>query len=159
MSRAILGSVMLSSMLLAPLTTPAIAEAALGGLVGTWSGSGQIKLSDGRSERLSCRAFYNPRDGGAGMGIAIRCASQSYKIELRSSLALAGGRVTGTWEERSFNAGGSISGSAAPGSLDMAFSGSTTGAMSISYSGSTQRVSITSSGTELSGVVLSLLKN
>lgn len=159
MLRGIVGSLALASTMLAGLAISSSAETALSGLAGTWSGGGQIRLSDGRSERLSCRAFYNPRDGGASLGIAIRCASQSYKIELRSSLKLASGRVSGTWEERSFNAGGAITGTAAPGSLSVAFSGSTTGSMSISYGGSSQRVSITSSGGELSGVSLSLMKN
>lgn len=132
------------------------ADTSLSGLAGSWSGGGQIKLSDGRSERLTCRASYNPREGGSSMGLALRCASQSYKIELRSSLRVAGGRVSGTWEERSFNAGGAIAGSASNGALRLSFSGSMSGSMSISYGGSSQRVSITTGGGGLSSVSLSL---
>lgn len=135
---------------------PASAENALSGLAGNWSGGGQIRLSDGRSERLSCRAYYTPRDGGAGMGVALRCASTSYKLEFRSSIRLDGNRVSGTWEERSFNAGGSVSGSASNGALNMAFSGTLSGSMSVSYGGSSQRVSINTGGGGLSSVSLSL---
>jgi len=66
--------------------------------------------------------------------------------------------VTGTWEERSFNAGGSLSGSAGAGKLNLAFSGTTSGSMSISYGNSSQRVSITAAGTGLSSIQLSLSK-
>lgn len=139
-------------------STPGYAQAGLSGLAGTWSGGGQLKLSDGRSERLTCRAFYSPREGGSGLGLALRCASQSYRIELRSSMRVAGGRVSGTWEERSFNAGGAISGSAGSGSLHLAFSGTMSGSMSVSYGASSQRVSITTGGAGLSSVSLSLSK-
>ena len=132
------------------------AETALSGLSGSWTGGGQIRLADGRSERLSCRASYNPRDGGNGLGMSIRCASQSYKIELRSSLILAGGRVSGTREERSFNAGGVVSGTSATGALRLSFSGTMGGSISVSYGGSSQQVSIKTSGSELSSISLSL---
>ncbi len=135
---------------------PATAQSDLSVLAGSWSGGGQIRLADGRSERLSCRASYNQRDGGSGLGLSIRCASQSYKIELRSSLKLAGGRVNGSWEERSFNAGGSVTGSSASGLLRLAFSGTMDGSLSVSYGGSSQQVSIKTSGGELSAISLSL---
>jgi len=132
------------------------AETPLSALAGTWSGGGQVQLGDGRSERLSCRAFYTPKEGGASLGMAIRCASPSYKIELRSSLQYSGGRLSGSWEERSFNAGGTISGRASPGSLQLNFTGNVNGAMSLTFSGSSQRVSITSAGGGFSSVSLSL---
>lgn len=139
------------------LASPAHAQSQLSGLAGNWSGGGQIRLDDGRSERVSCRAFYNPRDGG--LGLALRCASQSYKIELRSSLRVNGSRVSGTWEERSFNASGAISGSASSGSLNMSFSGSLNGSMSVNYGASSQRVSITTGGPGLTSVSLSLSRS
>ena len=141
---------------IASAAAPATAQTALSGLAGNWSGGGQIRLQDGRSERISCRAFYTPRDGGSSMGLALRCASTSYKIEFRSSIQLNGSRVSGTWEERSFNAGGSVSGSASNGALDMAFSGTLSGSMSVSYGPSSQRVSINTGGGGVSSVSLSL---
>ena len=126
-------------------------------LAGNWSGGGQIRLDNGRTERLSCRAFYSPKEGGAAMGVALRCASSSYKIELRSSLRYAGGRVSGTWEERSYNVGGSVTGRASSGSLNVSFSGGLNGSMSVSYGGASQRVSINAGG-GLSSVSVSLSK-
>lgn len=74
------------------------AQTTFNALAGNWSGGGQIKLQDGKSEKLSCRAYYNPKDGGNGLGLAIRCASASYKIELRSALKLNGNAISGSWK-------------------------------------------------------------
>lgn len=137
---------------------PAAAQTPFNALAGSWSGGGQIRLGDGRTERLSCRANYNPRAGGASMGMSIRCASPSYRIELRTSLQYAGGRVSGTWEERSYNVGGSIDGRASSGALNMSFSGNINGSLNVSYGGSSQRVSITTGSSGFSSVSLSLSK-
>ena len=74
------------------LSAPAPANAQVSTLSGTWAGGGQVRLDDGRTERVSCRAYYTPRDGGSGLGLALRCASPSYKIELRSSLRIEGSK-------------------------------------------------------------------
>lgn len=150
-------SIGLAAMMSSSLAAPGEAQN-LSVLAGSWSGGGHIRLSDGRSERLTCRANYNPREGGSGLGLSLRCASQSYRIELRSSLRVAGGRVSGSWEERSFNAAGSISGTASSGSLLMSFSGTMSGSMSVSYGSSSQRVSIKTGDGGLSSVSLSLSK-
>jgi len=47
------------------------------------------------------------------MTLSLRCASPSNRIELRASLVSRGDRLTGTWEERSYNASGNVSGVAA----------------------------------------------
>ena len=140
-----------------PLASAA-AESPFAGLAGSWAGSGQIRLQDGHSERLTCRALYNPKDGGSSMGLSLRCASPSYKIELRSSLRYEGGRVSGSWEERTFNAGGSVSGKASAGAMQLSFSGNVSGTMSVTFGGSSQRVALTTSGGGLSGLSLSLSK-
>lgn len=141
--------------LVGPSTT---AMAQFSTLSGNWSGTGQVKLDDGRTERVSCRAYYAPRDGGSGLGLALRCASPSYRIELRSSLRAQGNKVSGTWEERSFNAGGAISGSSSGGTLSLSFSGTLNGSMVVNTSGASQRVSITTSSGGLSRVSLNLSK-
>ena len=66
--------------------------------------------SSGNSEALACTAYYVSRDAGSGLGLTIRCASTSYKSEIRSNLHHANGRISGEWEERSFNAAGAASG-------------------------------------------------
>ena len=53
-------------------------------------------------------AYYT--GGGSQLGLAILCKSESSNIHIRSKLSQSGGRITGTWEERTFNAEGNASG-------------------------------------------------
>lgn len=126
-------------------------------LTGTWSGSGQVRIEGGKNERITCKAYYTPKDGGVGVGIALRCASTSYTINLRSTLTSSGGRVTGSWEEQTFSASGDVVGRASPGNLAVAIAGGgLSGSMSVSFGSSTQQVSINTSGNALRGVSISL---
>ena len=92
-------------------------------LSGAWTGAGQIRLEGGKTERVTCKAYYTPKDAGAAIGIALRCASTSYSIDLRSNLESVNGRVTGSWEERMFNATGNVTGRASTGNVSVASSG------------------------------------
>ena len=139
-------------------TLPASADTPFSALAGSWSGSGQIRLDNGSSEQLSCKALYNPKESGATLGMSLRCASQSYKIELRSTLAYEGGRVTGSWEERTFNAGGEVTGRASAGAINLVFSGNVSGSLSVTFGGSNQRVALTTKGSGLAGLSLNLSK-
>ena len=140
------------------LATPAGAtDAVFGTFNGNWSGSGQIRLDSGASEKIKCNAYYTPKDAGAGLGLAIRCASASYKIELRSQLKSQGGRISGSWEERNFNAAGDVTGQASGSKISLSVAGGgMTGTMSVSASGETQSVTITTQGTGLKSVNISL---
>jgi hypothetical protein len=124
-------------------------------LLGTWRGSGKVQLNTG-TERLSCNAYYT--GGGSRLGMAIRCKSDTSTVEIRSKLSLSGSRITGNWEERTYNASGSASGSAAPGRIGIRVSGSVTGSMVVNYSRSRQSVSISTSGSPLRGVSISLTR-
>lgn len=126
-------------------------------LEGAWSGTGRILLDDGKSERLVCRANYSHRTNST-LGLSIRCASSSYKIELRAALATAGASVSGTWEERSFNAEGTIAGKASGTALDLVFRGNISGSMSVSVEDRQQRVSIKADGA-FKGVSIALSKS
>lgn len=136
---------------------PALADGPFASYGGTWSGSGTIRLSGGNSEALRCKAYYTPKDGGSSMGLAIRCASASNKIELRAQLSVDGGRVSGSWEERTFNASGNVTGRANANRITLTIAGGGfNGTMSVSTSGSSQSVSITTEGIGLKGVSISL---
>ena len=126
---------------------------------GNWSGSGQMRFDGGSSEALKCRAYYTPRDAGATLGLALRCASPSNKIELRASLTASGGRVTGNWEERTFNAAGDVSGQASNTRLTLSIKGGGfTGSMVVGTTGSSQSVLIQTEGTGLRSVTINLSK-
>ena len=115
-----------------------------------------MRLENGRSEAIRCTAHYVPRSGGAALGLSLRCASASNRIELRASLTLSGNRVSGSWEERSFNATGSVSGQASGTTLRLRFSGSLEGSMLVTTSGGSQSISVRTDTSALKGVSVSL---
>jgi hypothetical protein len=75
-------------------------------LKGTWVGGGTLNFKDGRSEKLDCNAYYTSSADGKALTTALRCSGPSRKVELRSHLSYADGKVSGSWEERTNNASG-----------------------------------------------------
>lgn len=137
----------LAAVLLAPAVTEASARA-LAPLEGSWGGAGTATFEGGTREKLRCNGYY--KSPGAEFSMVIRCASPSgAKIELRGTMRENGSRVSGTWEERTYNATGNITGSVGSGSLKIGISGAITGNMSVSFSPSSHSVSISTTGTTL----------
>jgi hypothetical protein len=126
-------------------------------LLGSWRGAGQIKLNDGRTERVTCNAYYT--GGGSQLGMAIRCQSESSNVEIRGKLSQSGNRVSGTWEERTFNAAGTASGQASGDRISLQISGGVRGTMQVSYSRSRQSVSISTQGIALKSVTIDLARS
>ncbi|HSD91524.1 MAG TPA: hypothetical protein VLB11_00665 [Methyloceanibacter sp.] len=126
-------------------------------LLGSWRGNGQILLSNGARERLKCNAYYT--GGGSQLGMAIRCQSESSNVEIRSKLSQSGNRITGTWEERTYNATGTARGQASGSRISLQISGGVTGTMSVSYSGSRQSVAISTQGIALKSVTIDLSRS
>lgn len=147
-----------AAVLLASAAAQAQADGAFSSFNGTWRGAGNITLSGGQKEKLTCKAYYNPKNAGAELGIALTCSSQANKIELRANLSSSGNNISGNWEERAFNSSGSITGKASGGKLTLSISGTLKGTMSISTGGSSQSVSILTDGTGFKSVNLSLSK-
>ena len=125
-------------------------------LQGSWSGSGRIQFENGASESLRCTAYYTSSDGGGQLGLAIRCASAANRIEIRGRLTNNGGRVSGTWQETTFNASGSAAGRANDNSVVLRLSGDIAGSMSVSVTKTRQTVSISTQTASLRGVRIGL---
>jgi hypothetical protein len=124
-------------------------------LLGTWTGSGKLVLQGGQWENIKCNAYYT--GGVSELRLAVRCASASYKVEIRSKLTRAGDKISGTWEERTYNAAGSVSGRALGNRLSLSISnGAFSGSMSVSYGASEQSVSISTAGINLKSVNMTL---
>ena len=116
-----------------------------------------MRLQSGNSETLRCHAYYTPKPTGVELGLAIRCASASNKIELRAQLQATGTRVSGRWEERTYNASGDVSGSAQAGRLSLLIDGGAfKGSMAVRTNGASQTVSIKTEGIALQGVSIDL---
>ena len=137
--------------------SPAGAEGPFAGLTGTWKGAAEVRLQSGSSETLKCFAYYTPKGSGAELGLAIRCASASNKIELRAQLTASGGKVSGRWEERTYNAAGDVTGQAQEGRLTLSIDGGAfKGSMAVRTTGANQTVSIKTEGIALQGVSINL---
>jgi len=138
---------------------PAVAGSPFTSLVGTWSGKGTARLEGGKSEKLTCKGYYSG-SGATELKLNIICANPSTKVELRSVLKYAGGRVTGTWEERNYNQTGTITGSADEQKLRLNIGGGALkGVLSVSLGGATQSVSLSTQGSALQGVSINFARN
>jgi hypothetical protein len=125
-------------------------------LDGTWRGSGKVTLSSGNEQRISCKAYYNVKGNGSDLGFAIRCAAPSNKFELRGNVRNDSGALSGTWEERTFNAVGDVSGTAKSDRVNLAIGGTVSGSMQISLSGSRQQVAISTKTEGLKTISINL---
>ncbi|MFZ4809658.1 MAG: hypothetical protein ACOYLQ_20575 [Hyphomicrobiaceae bacterium] len=116
-------------------------------------------VDDGKSEQIKCNGYYRQTDGQNGLGVAIRCASPSYSIQLRSALTANGTQLSGTWEERTFNVQGHLSGRIEAGRMVLNVDGGGMKAtMSIAVTGSSQSVLLTTQGSGLKEVRMSLAR-
>jgi hypothetical protein len=134
-------------------------EGVFAGLAGSWSGSGTVTTAQG-SENIRCRGAYAVSNGGASVRTNLRCASDSYTIDLRSDLTSEGGRLSGRWSESTRNVAGSVSGTAAPGRIAASVGGSGFSAsITMTTSGNRQTIAIRSQGGEVSAVTITLRKS
>jgi hypothetical protein len=137
--------------------TPAIAaDNPFHSLAGTWTGSGTANFEGGTKESLRCKGYYTNGSGGSNLGLSIRCANASAKVELRANLNYADGNVSGDWEERTYNQSGTVTGKASASKLSLAINGGIQGSMSVSVTGGSHSVSVITSGPVLKGINISM---
>lgn len=134
------------------------AAGAFSALGGSWSGGGSIKKASGGSERIRCRATYTP--SGSNLSLRMRCASDSYNIDLSASVNSSGGSLSGSWQEATRGVGGGLSGSVSNGgaSVQAVASGPVTSNITLHTSGGHQSVLILTPGAEVPEVTVSLNK-
>jgi hypothetical protein len=138
-------------------TGSAEAAALLDKLMGSWSGSGQIRYDDGQSEGIRCSAYYT--GGSDRLRFAIRCRSDSTEVEIRGLLTRQGEKLAGTWEERTFNASGEASGRVAGDKMSLSVSGGGfSGSMTVASAGSRQVVTISTQGIRMRSVNVTLAR-
>ncbi len=134
-----------------PLEVASAAETgAVGTLLGSWGGTGRISFTDGSSESIRCTAYYT--GGGTELRMAIQCQSERNPIHIRSRLKIEGSRASGEWDERTFNASGTASGSVSDNRISLNISGGGfTGSMSVSFSKSSHSLTISTEGVPMKG--------
>jgi hypothetical protein len=125
-------------------------------LAGTWSGSGTARFDNNKTESLRCKGYYTNNGGPSNLGLSIRCANASAKLELRANLVDTNGAVSGNWEERTYNQSGSVSGKATASRMTLAISGGINGTMTVAISGTSHSVTVASSGPSFKGVHITM---
>jgi hypothetical protein len=142
---------------------PQLAEAAHSGpfskLSGEWRGGGRIVSSNGGAQPITCRAHYEVSAGGASLSQSLVCASDSYRVDIRSNLVAEGQNVRGAWQETTRNISGNLYGQIVNG----AFAGSVDGpgftaGISLRTSGRRQTVEITPHAGDITRVEVALTR-
>lgn len=152
-----LSRVMVVSAMLVASAAGARAAGPFENLSGTWSGGGSISMNDGHNERIRCKAVYEVTPSGIILHQNLRCASDSYKFEIRSSLQAEGGELTGTWTEVTRQVTGKVTGTISGDQITTAVDGTGfTADLSVNTRGNGQSVSIRPTGTDIKSVQIEL---
>lgn len=156
-ARSLARALQSAAVALSLLSTAAAAQASpFSNLNGAWSGPGVITLASGAKENIRCRATYNVDRSGINLNLALRCASESYKFELQSSVSHVNGAVSGFWNEKTYGVGGTIAGNGKPGRIDVRAEGPFSALLAMSTRADRQSISISSPGSPLSEVAISM---
>ena len=95
----------------------------------------------GAAEKVSCKVTYNV--AGSAVSQNMRCAGTDYKFNTSSKLTYVGGKISGSWRETTYDASGSVSGTAAGNAVHSIINcAKSSGRMSINVSGSSRSISI-----------------
>lgn len=124
---------------------------------GSWSGTGTISMSNGTNERIRCRASYQITEAGRLLSQDLRCASDSYKFELQTTVAHDAGAISGSWNETTRSVVGTISGRISAGTIRaVATAPAVTANLAVETKGNQQSVTIRAPGSEVSEVSITL---
>jgi hypothetical protein len=145
-------------------TTPMLAQRApigpFAGRSGFWIGAGTVTMSNGSRERIRCKAVYAVDDTGKSLNQSLRCASDSYRLEISSNVTSNGGWLSGTWGEATRQATGNITGRASNAEIQAMVDGAGFSAgVRVHFQGDRQSVSIRpAGGAEVADVAITMRK-
>ena len=152
---AIVGLV--SALAWSPSLSTAAPAGPFGPFLGSWQGAGTISTSDGRRERISCRATYEGGEGGESLSQSLVCASDAFRLNIESSAVANGGELRGQWQETTRNVQGELSGQVSRGDYEGTVSGpGFTAQISLRSNGRRQIVHIQPSAGDIQSVDISL---
>jgi hypothetical protein len=128
-------------------------------LVGSWSGTGAISMSNGTKERIRCDANHHIGASSNALRLELTCASDSYKFNLKSQVTNNDGTISGDWFETTRQTGGSLTGRISGNQINVRVEGPTFNAiLSLTTRGDRQAISIQSPGSEMSDVTITLTR-
>ncbi len=129
-------------------------------LAGNWSGAGTITFSNGSRERIRCRVAYAVQAGGGAMQQELRCASDSYRFDVSSTVQSSGANLSGQWTEVSRGVTGSVTGQANSSQLEALIQApGFVASLSMRTSGNKQTVTLRPTGFEVSDVSVALSRS
>jgi hypothetical protein len=157
---SILGPLVVLAGLASAVSNAEAAGGAFSELAGYWSGEGTISVTSGANERIRCKATYSVDASGDSLNQTLRCASDSYRLDISSNVVASGGSVSGTWTEATRSATGNIQGRISGGQVSGTIVGvGFTAGLSLSTRGKTQSVTIRPSGsTDIRDVTITMRK-
>ena len=136
-------------------------EGPFSGLEGSWSGNGTVTMANGSQERIRCSANYSVPPLGKSLNQGLKCASDSYRFDVKSNVFVEdGGALKGTWSEATNQVSGNVSGRIAPGQIDTSVSSPAFSAhLSVTTQGSRQSVSIHPANTDVRAVTIEMRRS
>jgi len=154
-----LASIGIAAALIFMLSVPESVASPFSGMGGAWAGAGRVTMRDGTSEPIKCKATYKVGNSGTELNQVLRCASDSYKFNVRSDIEADGNTLTGGWTETTYNLVGTFTGKSKGAKIEGKVRGSgLLVGVALLTNGSSQRVRILSQGTEMREVNLNLKK-
>jgi hypothetical protein len=148
------------AVLLFMLSAAPVSAQTLENVAGSWSGSGMMKPSDGPQERVRCKANYIVGNAGLSVKMAVRCASDAYKMELSANIDQQGTNLSGNWFESQYRQGGKVSGRNLDGLIEAKVESETiTALLKVQTNGTRQTFSMESPGAWVSRVTISLVRD
>ncbi len=134
--------------------------AAFRDLAGGWSGSGTVKMVSGAIERIRCRATYAMAEATQTLNQDLLCASDSYRIEIKSAIKRQDKDLSGVWHEPSRKVTGNLTGSINPGSIDMQVdAGLFSALLTLVQTGPRQSLTIRPTGSDISEVMIAFTRS
>jgi hypothetical protein len=130
------------------------------GLSGPWSGGGTITMTNGATERIRCKASYAVNATGKAVQQSLRCASDSYRLEISSNVISEGGSLSGSWAETTRGVSGNVSGRASSAAISANVAGAGfTARVDVRTHGDRQSVTLKpQGGTDVAAVSIALRK-
>jgi hypothetical protein len=126
-------------------------------LAGSWSGIGTIKLVDGGTERIRCKASYD-LVSNSNVTLNLTCASDSYKfVLLGNMLASSAGSISGNWTEQTRSVAGTVSGHVTGNYIAVSTSGALQATLALTSTPPTQQsIVLKSQGTSIQQMSISM---
>ena len=131
------------------------------GLEGAWIGNGTVTMANGSQERIRCLANYSVPPLGKSLNQGLKCASDSYRFDVKSNVFVeAGGALRGTWSEATNQVAGNVSGHISPGVIQSSVSSPAFSALlSVTTQGGKQSVSIQPVNTSVKAVTIDMRRS